>query len=93
MTERTRVHIEEPNKQETPKIVPLDYATRRAQVEQEFIERFHHCWTVDGGTVRPVGLKKMTLRGLERCIENANKERYIDKENKFVMVVNWNAKS
>jgi len=60
-----------PEPKKIPKIPPLDYVTNRAQLEQEFIELYKHTWIKNGGSVRPVGLKKIPSRSLARYIEIA----------------------
>jgi hypothetical protein len=45
----------------------------REQLEKEFVEIFRHNWASDGGSVRPVGLRKMTKRELKHCIDTETK--------------------
>jgi len=45
----------------------------REKLEKEFVEIFRHNWVSDGGSVRPVGLRKMTKRELKHCIDTETK--------------------
>ena len=50
-------------------VIKMQKLETREQLEKEFVEIFRHNWASDGGSVRPVGLRKMTKRELKHCID------------------------